>query len=226
MARRAIPLEPCAAILAQRAAERPAVGPDGSPSPSAPTPREAHLLTARLLDTLAARGVGVAPERLLPLLPATAGEGSVLDLLVALLAGVDAFAEAVREAVELRAAAARDGGLSDEAAIGHAVRAALLVPAREISAYLPRAVVLTNEFRSEELVRAYAAAIGAPLEVRGALEPEERSARALERLDYRRIRDDEERLAIERSVLAEHAERVRELQRRREAEALASAQRE
>lgn len=225
MARRAIPLEPCAAILAQRAAERPAAGPEG-PSPGGSTAREGHLLTARLLDTLAARGVAVAPERLLPLLPVTGGEDSVLELLVALLADADAFAEAVREAVELRAAAARDAGLSDEAALGHAVRTALLVPAREISAYLPRAVVLSNEFRSEELVRAYAAAIDAPLEVRGAREPEERSARALERLDYRRIRDDEERLAIERSVLAEHAERVRELQRRREAEALASAQRE
>ena len=50
--------------------------------------------------------------------------------------------------------------------------------------------------------------------------------RMLERLDYRRIRADEERLSIERKVLAEHAEAVREKQRREAEAALASAQRE
>lgn len=216
---RAVPLEPCVAILRRVAAEGPA-------EPGAPDPRDAHLRASRLLDALAARGLPVAPERLLPLLPAVEAEDSVLGLLVELLDGCDAFAGALADAVRARAAATRAEGLSDEAALGHALRSLLLVPAREIGAYLPRRVVLTNEFRSEELVRAFASFLDAPIEVQGAPEPPDRSARVLDRLDYRRIREDEERLEIERTVLAEHAERVRELQRKREAEALASAQRE
>ena len=214
---RAIPLEPCVAILRRVAAEEPT-------EPMAPDLRDAHLRASRLLDVLGARGLPVAPERLLPLLPAAEAGDSVLGLLIELLDGCDAFAGALADAVRARAAAA--DGLSEEAALGHALRSLLLVPAREIGAYLPRRVVLTNEFRSEELVRAFASFLDAPLEVQGAPEQPERSARVLDRLDYRRIREDEERLEVERTVLAEHAERVRELQRKREAEALASAQRE
>lgn len=214
---RAIPLEPCVAILRRVAAEQPA-------EPAARDPRESHLRASRLLDVLAARGLSVAPERLLPLLPAAEVGDSVLGLLVELLDGCEAFAGALADAVRARAATA--DGLSEEAALGHALRSLLLVPAREIGAYLPRRVVLTNEFRSEELVRAFASFLDAPIEVHGATEQADRSARVLDRLDYRRIREDEERLEVERTVLAEHAERVRELQRKREAEALASAQRE
>ncbi len=205
------------AILRRIAAEEPS-------TPREPALRDAHLRATRLLDVLAERGLSVAPERLLPLLPAVDTGDSVLELLVALIDGSEGFAGALSDAVTARAATAE--GLSAEAALGHAVRSLLLVPAREIGAYLPRRVALTNEFRSEELVRAYAAFLEAPIEVAGAVEQADRSARVLDRLDYRRIREDEERLAVERTVLAEHAERVRELQRKREAEALASAQRE
>ncbi|MGZ3454932.1 MAG: hypothetical protein ACXVEF_35345, partial [Polyangiales bacterium] len=115
--------------------------------------------------------------------------------------------------------------LPEEARSGHAARRVLVEPATEIARYLPREAVAQNDFRREELARAWMAAIGVAIESTGKEEPKERSERSLARLDYRKIKADEERLAIERRVLAEHAEAVREKQRK-EAEALASAQRE
>ncbi len=216
---RGIPVDECVAILARIAAT-------GS---VAVDEVALHLRAARLVDVLAARGLAVAPERILPSLLTTTPDAaaSVLDLILALVEECAGFAQALEEALRARAtalASASEG--PKDAALAHAVRALLLVTAREIGSGLPREVALANDFRREELVRAFASKIGASVIARGKEEPAEQSARILERLDYRRIREDEERLAVERRVLAEHAERVRELQRKREAEALASAQRE
>ena len=214
---RGIPLEECVAILSRIAATGSVAVDDVA----------LHLRATGLLDALAAKGIAVQPERILPLMVTTTvdSEASILDLIVTLVEQSAGFAQALEEAIRARVATlAPDGDAG--AAMAHAVRALLLVPAREIGAGLPRPVALANDFRREELVRAFAARIGAPIVARGAAEAREASARVLERLDYRRIREDEVRVAVERRVLAEHAERVRELQRQREAEALASAQRE
>lgn len=186
----------------------------------APASVDPQVRVARTLDALAALGMPVPAERFV--LRAATSDVSLLDLLVSVMAECAPAGNAV---VERARALATASGLPEEAAHAFAARRVLLDPATVIAAYLPREVALQNDFRREELVRAWAAQIGVPIESRGAVEPPEKSARALERLDYRRIRADEERLAIERKVLAEHAAAVREKQRL-EAEALASAQRE
>lgn len=188
-------------------------------------PAALHLRVVRALDAFAARGLAIAPERIVPRLAASEADPSrsVLDLLVAILLDTERSAAAI--VARTKAIAASIDGLSEEAAVAHAVRRVLIDPAGAIARHLPRDVVVQNDFRREELVRTWASAIGVPVESGGKLEDEARSARALARLDYRKIREDEERLAIERRVLAEHAAAVREKQRR-EAEALASAQRE
>lgn len=198
-----IPIEEAVAIVARVAAE----------------PDE-QVRLARALDVLAARGFPVVAERFV--LRAATSDVSLLDFFVALLAESERTAAAV---IARAKAIAEESGLPAEAAHGLAARRVLLEPASAIARHLPREVIVQNDFRREELVRTWAATLGIPVESRGKAEEPERSARTLERLDYRRIRADEERLAIERRVLAEHAEAVREKQRR-EAEALASAQRE
>ena len=210
-----IPVEETVAILARVAAS----------SPTAPSDEASlHLRIVRALDVFAARGLTVAPERVVPRIAASFDDTSLLDLMVSVIVE----SERAGEAIVLRArelAPLSDPGLPDEAGAALGFRRVLLDPAQTIGRYLPRDVVMQNDFRREELIRAWAAAIGLPLEVANKPEPREKSARMLERLDYRRIRADEERLSIEHRVLAEHAEAVREKQRR-DAEALASAQRE
>lgn len=211
-----IPLEDALAVLSRAAATET----------SAPDATDLHLRAARVLDVLSSRGIDVPAERLVPLLAGAAEDASqsLLDLLVGMVRESEGVAAAVIDrARAVMTVAARS--VSAEAASAHAARKVLLDPAVEIGRYLPRSVALQNEFRREELVRAWAGMIGAPIEHKRKVETEDRSRRALERLDYRKIKADEERLTIERRVLAEHAEKVREKQRR-EAEALANAQRE
>jgi hypothetical protein len=213
---RTIPLEEAVAVLSRIAASDP--GPSDAVG--------MHLRAARALDELAARGFPVPAERFVPALAGLSEDpsASVLDLLITLLEQSPETATAiVQRARELAETATT---VDPEAARAAAARRVLLDPALEIGRYLSREVALSNEFRREELVRTWADRVGLPLRVRGKLEPEERSRRTLDRLDYRKIKADEDRLAIERRVLAEHAEKVREKQRQREAEALASAQRE
>ena len=212
----AIPLEEAVAVLTRIAASDQATIDD----------RALHLRVVRALDLLSRRGLVVPAERFAPLVAnERAPETSLLDLFVELLTESEGTIVAVIARAQAHAAAAAPN-VPSEAAAAHAARVVLIDPARTIGAYLPRAVALSNEFRREELVRAWAAAIGAPIRARDKLEKPERSKKALDKLDYRRIRADEERLAVERSVLAEQAEKVREKQRKRDAEALASAQRE
>lgn len=210
----AFPIEEAVAALARAAAASP-TAPEGDAA--------RHLTIARALDTLAAHGLSITPERFVVHAAVVDHASSSLDLLVAVLAESERCATAVIDRAKELAAAAH--GLSTEAALAHAARAVLIEPATAIARYLPRDVVTLNDFRREELARAWMAAIEVPIECQGKLEAKERSARTLARLDYRKIRADEERLAIERKVLAEHAEAVREKQRI-ELEALASAQRE
>jgi len=214
----AFPLDEAIAILTRASA---------SDASTTVDPNELHLRAARAIDALASAGIDVPAERFVPLL-AGLGEDpsqSVLDLFVALLRESDRVARSVGErAREFAGEAARS--VAPDAAIAHAARRVLLDPALELGRYLSRSIALSNEFRREELARAWASAIGVPIETKGKLEATDKSKRALERLDYRKIKADEERLGIERRVLAEHAEKVREKQRRAEAEALASAQRE
>jgi hypothetical protein len=208
-----IPLEEAVAVLSRVAAS-------AAPAVDA---RATHLRAVRALDALAARGLAVPPERIVPLLQD--GSLALLDLFVSILLESQAASHAVMERARVFTSEV-GGNVCEDAANAHGARRALVTPAERIGAYLPREIALQNDFRREELVRAWAAEIGAPLEVKGKREKSDKSARALEKLDYRKIRADEERLAIERKVLAEHAEKVRERQRQREAEALASAQRE
>ncbi len=216
MRREPLPIEEGIAVLGRVAAQ--------------PTPvfdeSALHLRVVRALDAFATRGLPLAPERIVPRIAGSFGDPaqSVLDLMVAVLIESERSASAI--VGRAREWADATGALPEEAARAYAVRRVLLDPAEAIGKYLPREVVLQNDFRREELLRAWGAAIGVPIESGGKLEPAERSERALARLDYRRIRADEERLAIERRVLAEHAEAVREKQRREAEAALASAQRE
>jgi hypothetical protein len=216
---RPFPLEDAVAVLARAAATDSSAG-------GAADSTELHLRAASALDAFAAQGITVPAERFVPLLAGLCDDSSqsILELLITLLRESPAVAQAVADRARGIANEAAPS-VGAEAAIGHAARRVLVDPALDLGRYLTRAVVLSNEFRREELARAWAAAIGVPIEAKGRVEPLEKSTRALERLDYRRILADEERLGIERRVLAEHAERVREKQRR-EAEALASAQRE
>lgn len=203
-----IPLPETVAILARVAAS----------SPAAPTDEASlHLRVVRALDVFAACGLPVAPERAVPRLAASFDDSSLVDLMVTLLSESERTAATIVE----RARALCEPSLPVEASAAVAFRRVLIDPALTLGRYLTRDVVMQNDFRREELVRAWAAAIGVAIDG----ETPEKSARALERLDYRRIRADEERLQIERKVLAEHAAAVREKQRL-EAEALASAQRE
>jgi len=202
----AIPIEEAVAILSRVPAEVSSL--------------EEHVRIARALDVLAARGLPVVPERFV--VRAASSDVSLLDFLIALLAESERTAQAV---ISRARTLAEQSGLPAEAANAHAARRILLDPGSAIARDLPREVVVQNDFRREELVRTWAARLEIPVESRGKPEEPERSARVLERLDYRRIRADEDRLAIERKVLAEHAAAVREKQRI-EAEALASAQRE
>ena len=211
-----IPLDEATAVLARVAAIEPGVLEDD----------DLHLRAVRALEVLHARGLPIVAERFVPLVALEEdAANSLLDLFVTLLAESDRTAAAVAGRAQTVAGEVRSK-VSPEAALAHAVRAVLIDPARRIGSYLPRSIALLNDFRREELVRAWASAIGAPVSVRDAVEPPKKSARALDKLDYRKIRADEERLSIERRVLAEHAERVRQRQRQRDAEALASAQRE
>ncbi len=209
------PLDEALATLARVAATKPA-------------PRDAverQVLVSRTRDTLADLGIVVVEARIVPHLASLLGDEGLLDLLVTLLGDARGIAAAVRERARTihREAIA---SVSIEAALAHAARRIVVTPARDIGSYLPRSIALSNEFRREELARAYADALGLPISAKGKVETPERSLRALSKLDYRRIRIDEERLAIERSVLAEHAAKVRAKEAAREAEAQASAQRE
>jgi len=210
-----IPIEEGVAILARVAASQPAAAGDES---------ALHLRVVRALDAFAARGFPVPAERVVPRVAASFDDPGLLDLMTALVVQSDRIGGAiVAHAQKVMESAT---GMPEEAARAFALRRVLLDPAQAIGSYLPREVVLSNDFRREELVRAWAAALGVPIESGGKSEPREKSERVLARLDYRRIRADEEKLAIERRVLAEHAEAVREKQRREAEAALASAQRE
>jgi hypothetical protein len=212
-----VPIEEAVAILGRVAASQIAAETDES---------ALHLRVTRALDAFAARGLPLPPERIVPRIAGSFEDPaqSVLDLLVTVIVDSDRCASAV--VTRAREWIASTTGLPEEAARAHAIRRVLLDPADAIGRYLPRDAVMQNDFRREELIRAWAAAIGVPIEAGGKPEAAEKSERALARLDYRRIRDDEERLAIERRVLAEHTEAVREKQRRDAEAALASAQRE
>jgi hypothetical protein len=191
----------------------------------ATTEAELHLRVARALDVFAAHGLPVAPERVVLHIAASDDPArSSLDLMVSVLTDSERCATAVMEKAKEIASAA--GDLSEEARTGHAARRVLVEPAAILARHLPREAVALNDFRREELARTWMSLIDVPIESSGKPEAPERSERALARLDYRKIKADEERLAIERKVLAEHAEAVREKQRREAAEALASAQRE
>lgn len=203
-----IPVQEAVAVLSRVAASAPEATADEA---------ALHLRVVRALDAFAARGLSIPPERVVPRIAGAFDDLSLLDLMVALMLE----SEKTAAAVVARAGELAVSTLPADAAAAMAFRRVLIDPAQSIGRYLPRSVVMQNEFRREELVRAWAAAIGVSIEGESA----DKSARVLERLDYRRIRADEERLQIERRVLAEHAAAVREKQRL-EAEALASAQRE
>jgi hypothetical protein len=210
----AFPIEEAIAALGRAVA---AAGPT--------TENDLHLRVARALDVFAAHGIAVAPERIVLHIAASDDPArSSLDLMIAVLTESERCAAAVMDKAKELAAAA--GDLPEEARTGHAARRVLIEPAAIIARHLPREAVALNDFRREELARTWMSLIEVPVESAGKQEAPERSERALARLDYRKIKGDEERLAIERKVLAEHAEAVREKQRREAAEALASAQRE
>ncbi len=213
----AIPIEEAVAVLARASTAQPSREGDDDDATR-------HLQVVRALDAFAARGLSVAPERLVIRIAAIEDPSSLLDLMVAVITDAERSSEAIVE--RARAIASERTTLVEEAAAAHAIRRVLLDPASAIARHLPREVVLANDFRREELVRSWAAYIGVPIESAGKVETTERSTRALSRLDYRKIREDEERLAIERRVLTEHAEAIREKQRREAEAALASAQRE
>ncbi|MGZ5966609.1 MAG: hypothetical protein ACXWP4_03000, partial [Polyangiales bacterium] len=174
----AFPIEEAVAVLARAAAAAP-----GGPADDT----ELHLRVARALDVFAANGLAVAPERILPRIAASDDPSrSSLDLMVAVLTESQRCAAAVIARAKEIAAAASD--LPEEARSGHAARRVLVEPATEIARYLPREAVAQNDFRREELARAWMAAIGVAIESTGKEEPKERSERSLARLDYRKIK--------------------------------------
>jgi len=179
----------------------------------------AHLVAARASDALVDLGCPVEAERLVPALGSLAdAELEVIGLMVGLVEGCESVGEALRE----RLSGAGADPVQDELT----VREVLIGPARAFGGYLTADVLSLNDFRREELVRGWAAKLGAPIRKGKHVEKPGKAARQLERLDYRRIQADEERFRIEQEVLAEHARKVRELQERRERAAMAAASRE
>lgn len=89
---------------------------------------------------------------------------------------------------------------SMRAAAGGRGPAAFVDAAAALAERLPPAVVRAHPLRQEELLRRWAAQIDAPLRVADAPEPPDRATRVLERLDYARIRAEEQRLEDERAV--------------------------
>lgn len=98
--------------------------------------------------------------------------------------------ETAREVPSMRAAAAASP-------LGPA---AFTAPAAALAERLPSDAVRAEALRQEELLRRWAALAGAPLAVGGASEPAARSAQVLARLDYARVRAEEQRLADERTI--------------------------
>lgn len=93
-----------------------------------------------------------------------------------------------RQVPSMRAAARRFG------------QRAFVGPAAALAERLPPEIVCSTGLRQEELIRRWAAAVGAPVAVGGRPEPAARSGRVLERLDYARIRDEEAKLEAERTI--------------------------
>lgn len=89
---------------------------------------------------------------------------------------------------------------SMQAAARRAGPGAFVPVAGALAERLPVAVVRAAPLRQSELLRRWAAAVGAPIMAGGRVEAPARSARILERLDYTRIRAEETRLDAERTI--------------------------
>lgn len=78
--------------------------------------------------------------------------------------------------------------------------AVFVAPAAALGPRLPPAVVIAQPIRQEELLRRWANHHGAGVRRDGRAEPAEHRRRVLDRLDYRRIRAEEERLDAQRTI--------------------------
>jgi len=89
---------------------------------------------------------------------------------------------------------------SMQAAARHFGHRAFVGPAAVLAERLPPEIVCSAPLRLEELIRRWAAAVGASIAIGGRPEPAARSGRVLQRLDYARIRDEEAKLDAERTI--------------------------
>lgn len=78
--------------------------------------------------------------------------------------------------------------------------AAFVAPAAALARRLPPAVVTAQPIRQEELLRRWAEHHGAGVVSDGRAESPDHRRRVLDRLDYRRIRAEEERLDAQRTI--------------------------
>jgi len=211
----AIPLEEAIEVLSR---------PARSPSDDEPS-RHRQILFSKVMDLLSDLGLEPAAEVVLPALMTLSPAGvGLLDLILSLIdecdgvrKAVDAFLTTLDGPDETTTGAARTAAVAQRV---------LIHPTQMLGAYLPARVVDLNDFRREELVRSWASSLGIPIAAKGKVESAERSARILQRLDYRKILIDEERFKVEQAVVSEQAAKVRALQERRRAAAMAAASRE
>ena len=211
----AIPLEEAIEILSQ---------PARAPSDDEPS-RHRQILFSKVMDLLRDLGLEPAAEVVVPALMTLSPAGvGLLDLILALIDECDGVREAVEEF--LTTLDSPDQPTTGAARTAAAAQRILIHPTQMLGAYLPTRVVELNDFRREELVRSWAGALGIPIASKGEVESAERSTRILQRLDYRKILIDEERFKVEQTVVSEQAAKVRALQERRRAAAMAAASRE
>lgn len=209
-----LPLTEAVDILGQMDADFPGDEPD----------RALQVIVARSLDLLRDLGLEPDPGVVVPILGSlpTAALG-LLDLLLAATEGSESIRAALEDAVQAQLTQLE--GSPPRAQLGTVLERTLVGPVSATARYLPRDVVALNDFRREELLRTWAAQAGMPILGDRGEETAERSARELARLDYRRILADEERFRVERTVVAEHSEKIRQLQAARQ-RALAASNRE
>lgn len=82
----------------------------------------------------------------------------------------------------------------------HTPTAAFIAPAAALAPRLLAAVVRQNAIRQQELLRRFADHHGADIRADGRDEPRDLTRRVLDRLDYRQIRAEEQRLDEQRTI--------------------------
>lgn len=90
-------------------------------------------------------------------------------------------------------------------------RAVFVDVAARLAPRLPPAVVRETAIRQQELLRRWADAHGAGVRHEGRDEPDDLRRRVLDRLDYHRIRAEEQRLDEQRTIAEAHREAMRKI---------------